>query len=99
MPRNPQTTTAFTVSLPVPMARQIERARKAQHRTRSELTREAFRVYFKHQAALDQLDELITEGVNSGPPVPVTPEWWQERYAALERHRRARAKKPPRQRA
>jgi len=50
MPRNPQTTTAFTVSLPVPMARQIERARKAEHRSRSELTREAFRVYFRTKA-------------------------------------------------
>ncbi|HXQ23883.1 MAG TPA: ribbon-helix-helix protein, CopG family [Candidatus Acidoferrales bacterium] len=54
MPRNPQTTTAFTVSLPVPMARQIERARKAEHRSRSELTREAFRVYFRTKADEDE---------------------------------------------
>jgi len=54
MPRNPQTTTAFTVSLPVPMARQIGRARKAEHRSRSELTREAFRVYFRTKADEDE---------------------------------------------
>ena len=54
MPRNPQTTTAFTVSLPVPMARQIERTRKAEHRSRSELTREAFRVYFRAKADIDE---------------------------------------------
>lgn len=38
-------TTTFTVSLPPAMAREIERARKAEHRTRSELVREALRVY------------------------------------------------------
>lgn len=54
MPRNPQTTTAFTVSLPVPMARQIERTRKAAHRTRSEVVREALRYYFRAQADIDE---------------------------------------------
>ena len=38
-------TTTFTVSLPPAMAEQVERARKAEHRTRSELVREALRVY------------------------------------------------------
>jgi Arc/MetJ-type ribon-helix-helix transcriptional regulator len=38
-------TTTFTVSLPPAMAKQVERAMKAEHRTRSELVREALRVY------------------------------------------------------
>ncbi len=54
MPRNPQSSTAFTVSMPVPMARQIDRARKAEHRSRSEITREAFRVYFRAKAEEDE---------------------------------------------
>ena len=37
--------TTFTVSLPPAMAKEIERAMKAEHRTRSELVREALRVY------------------------------------------------------
>jgi Arc/MetJ-type ribon-helix-helix transcriptional regulator len=37
--------TTFSVSLPPAMAREIERAMKAEHRTRSELVREALRVY------------------------------------------------------
>jgi len=37
--------TTFTVSLPPAMAEQVERAMKAEHRTRSELVREALRVY------------------------------------------------------
>jgi predicted transcriptional regulator len=38
-------TTTFTVSLPPAMAKEIERAMRAEHRTRSELVREALRVY------------------------------------------------------
>lgn len=38
-------TATFTISLPPAMAEQVERAMKAEHRTRSELVREALRVY------------------------------------------------------
>jgi metal-responsive CopG/Arc/MetJ family transcriptional regulator len=37
--------TTFTVSLPPAMAEQVERAKKAENRTRSELVRESLRVY------------------------------------------------------
>jgi len=37
--------TTFTISLPPAMAKEIEKARKAEHRTRSELVREALRIY------------------------------------------------------
>src|ERR1039458_125574 len=37
--------TTFTVSLPPAMAKEIDRAMKAEHRTRSELVREALRIY------------------------------------------------------
>jgi Arc/MetJ-type ribon-helix-helix transcriptional regulator len=38
--------TTFSVSLPPAMAKQIEQVMKVEHRTRSELVREALRVYF-----------------------------------------------------
>ncbi|HVI10156.1 MAG TPA: ribbon-helix-helix domain-containing protein [Candidatus Binatia bacterium] len=38
-------TSPFTVSLPPAMAKEIERAMKVEHCTRSELVREALRVY------------------------------------------------------
>ncbi len=38
-------TTTVTISLPPAMAKQVEQAMKAEHRTRSELIREALRVY------------------------------------------------------
>ncbi|MGB8583374.1 MAG: ribbon-helix-helix domain-containing protein [Candidatus Sulfotelmatobacter sp.] len=37
--------TTFSVSLPPAMAKEIEQAMKSEHRTRSELVREALRVY------------------------------------------------------
>ena len=43
--------TTFTVSLPPAMAEQVERARKAENRTRSELVREALRVYLSAKVA------------------------------------------------
>jgi len=39
-------TALLTISLPRAMADQVERIRKAEHRTRSELVREALRTYF-----------------------------------------------------
>jgi Arc/MetJ-type ribon-helix-helix transcriptional regulator len=54
MPRNPQTTAVVTVSLPMPMARQVDRIRKAAHRTRSELVRDALRFYLHAQPDIDE---------------------------------------------
>src|ERR1700674_3580373 len=41
-----RTTETMTISLPPAMARQLEKVRKKEHRTRSELMREALRHYF-----------------------------------------------------
>jgi Arc/MetJ-type ribon-helix-helix transcriptional regulator len=50
MPINPRNTALVTVSVPRPMALQIERTRKAEQRSRSELVREALRDYFRKAA-------------------------------------------------
>ena len=42
-----RTTATFSVSLPPEMATELERVRKAEHRTRSELVREALRHYIR----------------------------------------------------
>ena len=44
MPRN---TATFSVSLPPEMANELERVRRSEHRTRSELVREALRTYIR----------------------------------------------------
>ena len=41
-----RTTQTMTVSLPPEMIRDVERVRRVEHRTRSELVREALRTYF-----------------------------------------------------
>ena len=41
-----RTTSTLTISLPPAMLAKLERVRKAEHRTRSELFREALRTYF-----------------------------------------------------
>ncbi|MBM3568156.1 MAG: ribbon-helix-helix protein, CopG family [Alphaproteobacteria bacterium] len=41
----PRATTVLSISLPRAMAAQLDRVRKAEHRTRSELVREALRHY------------------------------------------------------
>jgi CopG family transcriptional regulator / antitoxin EndoAI len=42
----PRTTSTLTISLPPAMLEELESVRKAENRTRSELLREALRVYF-----------------------------------------------------
>ena len=42
-----RTTDTMTISLPPAMAKQMERVQREEHRTRSELLREAWRQYFE----------------------------------------------------
>ena len=44
-----RTTETMTISLPPAFRQQLERVRKEEHRTRSELVREALRVYFNNR--------------------------------------------------
>jgi len=45
-----RTTETMTISLPPAMVKQLEKVRKQEHRTRSELMREALRHYFDSRA-------------------------------------------------
>jgi len=47
-----RTRQTMTVSLPPQMITEVERVRKAEHRTRSELVREALRAYFNARRIL-----------------------------------------------
>ena len=44
-----RTRQTMTISLPPQMIEEVEKVRAAEHRTRSELVREALRVYFVHR--------------------------------------------------
>lgn len=39
----------------------------------------------KRQAAREQLDALLLEGLDSGPAIEVTPDYWQRTKAELSR--------------
>ena len=47
-----KTTDTMTISLPSAMAKQMEKVQKQEHRTRSELLREAWRHYFESRYAV-----------------------------------------------
>jgi len=57
----PRESARFSVSLPPQMVRQIERARKSEHRTRSEFVREALRQYMGRGAELHRIRRRIAE--------------------------------------
>jgi metal-responsive CopG/Arc/MetJ family transcriptional regulator len=56
-----KTTTLITVSLPRTMAERVEAVRKAEHRTRSELVREALRTYFALSAQFPEEEATPAE--------------------------------------
>lgn len=56
-----RTSATFSVSLPPEMVEEIERARKDEHRTRSEFVREALRQYMGRGAELNRLRQRIAE--------------------------------------
>jgi predicted transcriptional regulator len=61
MPRNPRTTALLTISLPREMAAKVEKTRKAEQRTRSELVREALRTYFDRASRFPEVEATPAE--------------------------------------
>lgn len=73
----------MNVSLPAPLRVELEKKLKRQsYGTASEYVRELIRKDLQREA-IAQVDELLLEGLHSGDPVPITPQWWKERHAAL----------------
>ncbi len=54
-----RTSATTTISLPPGMLREIERARKIEHRTRSELIREAIRAYLATPRPVMTLEDYL----------------------------------------
>jgi Arc/MetJ-type ribon-helix-helix transcriptional regulator len=71
----------FSVSLPPAMAEELERVRKAEHRTRSELVREALRQYMGRETELRRIEKRIADLAEDEPTA--------DEIAALEGGRRA----------
>jgi len=61
-----RTTHTMTISLPAAMAKQMERVQKEEHRTRSELLREAWRQYFESRYAVYKPTKAELAGIRKG---------------------------------
>ena len=63
-----RTRRTFTISLPEAMAEQVEKARKAEHRTRSELVREALRAYLNKRVQVVAASKAELAAIRRGAP-------------------------------
>ena len=77
--------TTMNISLPDAMKTFVEeQVRQGGYSTASEYLRELIRDAQKH-AAKERLEKLLLEGLDSGPGIEVTPEFWAEARRELER--------------
>jgi len=80
--------TSLNISLPQPLKNFVEeRVKEGGYSTPSEYVRELLREDQKRRAE-EKLEALLLEGLNSGKPIDVTPEYWEKkRQQLIERHR------------
>ncbi|MDQ6665789.1 MAG: type II toxin-antitoxin system ParD family antitoxin [Acidobacteriota bacterium] len=67
--------TAMNISLPEELKEYVEQQTKSGYSTPSEYVRELIREDRKRRAR-ERLDLLLLEGLDSGDPIPATPEFW-----------------------
>lgn len=71
----------MNISLPAALRQRMEEKLGRQgYGSASEYVRELIRRDLTREA-IDQVDALLVEGLESGPAVPVTAEWWKSRRA------------------
>jgi CopG family transcriptional regulator / antitoxin EndoAI len=61
-----RTTEIMTISLPPAMAKQMEKVQKEENRTRSELLREAWRLYFESRYPIYRPTKADLSGIRKG---------------------------------
>lgn len=85
------TISSMNISLPSPLRRWVGQVvAKNGYGSTSEYFRELVRADQKRRAN-ERLEELLLEGLASGPAEEATPEWWAQRRAEVA----ARAKRRP----
>lgn len=71
----------MNISLPAALRQRMEEKLGRQgYGSASEYVRELIRRDLTREA-VEQVDALLLEGLDSGPPVPVTAAWWKARRA------------------
>jgi Arc/MetJ-type ribon-helix-helix transcriptional regulator len=94
MPINPRNTALVTVSVPLPIARQIERRRKAEHRSRSEVVRDALRLYLKALPDIEEAGRQAYLDAKAGKGLSPVFETVEQGQRWLARERRKARRKP-----
>jgi antitoxin ParD1/3/4 len=75
--------TTLNISLPEKMREYVnEKVAEGGYSTASEYVRQLIREDQK-RAARERVDALLLEGIQSGPPIEATDEWWQEKETRL----------------
>jgi antitoxin ParD1/3/4 len=79
--------TTLNISLPDALREFVERqVAEGGYRTAGEYLHELIREDLKRKE-LEKLEALLLEGLDSGPGVEATPEWWEQfRADLLQRH-------------
>ncbi len=73
----------MNIALPESMKQFVQdRVSQGGYSSVSEYVRELIRADQKRQAE-ERIDSLLLEGLDSGVPIPVTPEYWEEKKRRL----------------
>ena len=82
--------TTLSIALPNSMASFVgQQAVRKGHKDPAEYLKALIREAQRH-AAREELEEKLIEGLNSGPSIEVTPEYWAKKKATLlKRHSKA----------
>ena len=76
--------TTMNISLPDALKAFVDgQIAKGGYSSASEYIRELIR-HAEKQAAQERLEAALLEGLESGEPIPVTPEFWEQRRRELE---------------
>ena len=80
--------TSLNISLPQSLKEFVEeRVKEGGYSTPSEYVRQLLREDQKRRTE-EKLEALLLEGLNSGEPIEITPEYWEKkRKQLIERHR------------
>src|SRR5580704_13758406 len=82
--------TSMNITLPEPMRQFIEQQiTSGSYGTASEYVRALIREDQKRKAQ-ERLETLLLEGLDSGDPIEVTPEFWQSMRSRIEERRQAK---------
>ncbi len=77
--------TTMNISLPDALKAFVdEQIANGGYSTASEYVRELIR-HAQKQAAQERLEAALLDGLDSGEPIPVTPEFWENRRKELEK--------------